>query len=63
MTAQIITPRSRPETLLPEQLSGKAHALYHQAQASTDPITARMLYCLAAQLARMQQMRARNANA
>ena len=40
MTAQIITPRSRPETLLPEQLSGKAHALYHQAQASTDPITA-----------------------
>jgi hypothetical protein len=62
MSANIITPKSQPVTTLIAITSPAIRSLLRFAKGSSDPGTARMLHCLAAQLSRLQQGRKDNAN-
>lgn len=63
MSTIIITSRSQPETLPLGEASPAVKTLLMSARKSINPDTARMLHCLAVQVARMQQRRQRHVQA
>lgn len=57
MSANIITPRSQPAVILVDLISPAIRVLLRCADGASDPGTARMLLCLAAQIAQLQRGR------
>ena len=60
MSVIIITPQSQPQRLPLGEPSSAVKTLLTSARKSGNPDTARMLRCLAVQVARMQQRRHRH---